>query len=97
VTFRDLLSHRSGPAEKDELWTSGEYSTRDILGRLDEMDVAAPLREHYEYSDVLYIASAELVESFSGTPWTDFDSPPPSPGTARRTASVRCGLENDAA
>lgn len=69
VTFRDLLSHRTGLADKDELWTSGEYTAKEILKHIDEMEVTGPLRRHFEYSNVLYIASAELVGRLTGTPW----------------------------
>jgi CubicO group peptidase (beta-lactamase class C family) len=69
VTFRDMLSHRTGLAEKHELWTSGEYMANEILEHIYEMEVTGPLRSHFEYSNVLYIASAELVGKLTGTPW----------------------------
>jgi CubicO group peptidase (beta-lactamase class C family) len=70
VTFRDLLAHRTGLRDKDELWTSGELKARGILRHIDELEVAGPLREHFEYNNVLYIAVAEMVSDLSGRSWT---------------------------
>jgi len=69
VTFRDLLSHRTGLADKNELWTSGKYTSGEILEHIDEMETVGQLRRHFEYNNVLYIASAELVGKLTGTPW----------------------------
>ncbi|RKZ07275.1 hypothetical protein DRQ25_11955 [Candidatus Fermentibacteria bacterium] len=69
VTFRDLLSHRTGLADKDELWTSGDYISSEILEHIDELEIAGPLRHHFEYSNVLYITSAELVRKITGSTW----------------------------
>ncbi len=69
VTFRDLLSHRTGLADKNELWTSGEYTSEEILEHIDDMETVGQLRRHFEYNNILYIASAELVGKLTGTPW----------------------------
>lgn len=69
VTLRDLLSHRTGLAEKASLWTSGEYRAEQIFERLKELEIAGPLGEHYEYSNVLYIAAAVMVEKLGGESW----------------------------
>lgn len=69
VTWRDLLSHRTGLAEKDSLWTSGEYRAEEIYHHLDEMEVEAPLGERFGYNNVLYIAAAVMVERLCGEDW----------------------------
>ena len=42
VTFRDILSHRTGLGEKESLWTSGDYTSEQIYHHLDEMQAVAP-------------------------------------------------------
>lgn len=71
VTLRDMLSHRTGLETRDALWASGEHSVQEIYERLDELAVVSPLRERFEYHNIMYIAASLLVEKLTGEDWTD--------------------------
>jgi CubicO group peptidase (beta-lactamase class C family) len=69
VTLRDILSHRTGLADKDSLWTSGEYRAEGVFSHLQELEISAPLGARHEYNNIMYIAAGVLVEKLSGIPW----------------------------
>jgi len=48
ITMWDILCHRTGLADADHLWNSGEYSEKEIYNRLYELKVKYPFREKFE-------------------------------------------------
>lgn len=70
LTLRDVLSHRVGLDESAELlWQGTGYDQAEVLARLATVPQAAPLRSHFSYSNVMYVAAGKLLSEANGTPW----------------------------
>lgn len=72
VTFRDLLSHRTGlPAYAgDELQEIG-YGRQEIIERLRFVPPAGQFRSYYAYSNIGITTAAEAAAAEAGKPWED--------------------------
>jgi len=72
VTFRDLLSHRTGlPAYAgDELQDIG-YGRQEIISRLRYVPLAGAFRSSYAYSNIGITIAAEAAAKKAGMPWED--------------------------
>ncbi len=73
-TVRDLLCHRSGweTFDDDLLWYGTGYSQSEILERHARMPFSYSFRERFGYSNLMYIAAAQLIGQVSGKPWEQF-------------------------
>jgi CubicO group peptidase (beta-lactamase class C family) len=71
---RDLLSHRSGwiTFDGDLLWYGTDYSQREILDRHANEPFTHEFRNQFGYSNLMFIAAAQLIESVSGKTWDEF-------------------------
>jgi CubicO group peptidase (beta-lactamase class C family) len=74
MTIRDLLSHRSGLAtfSGDLLWYSTTYSRQEVIRRAKFLKPVYGFREHYGYSNIMFLTAGEIVSVVSGKPWEDF-------------------------
>lgn len=72
LTVRDLLTHRAGFGNADFLWTTAEWSAREILERMQYAETVYPFRSGYIYQNIMYAAAGELIHELSGMPWEDF-------------------------
>jgi len=72
IRVRDLLTHRAGVPNTDALWYEQETPTREIIGRLREVDLETSMRSHFTYQNVMYATAGEVVAAVSGMPWADF-------------------------
>lgn len=74
MTVRDLLCHRSGweTFDDDLLWYGTGYSQPEILERHAQMPFSYSFRERFGYSNLMYIAAAQLIGQVSGQPWGQF-------------------------
>lgn len=72
VTFRDLLSHRTGlPAYAgDELQEIG-YNRSEIIGKLRLVEPAGQFRSNYAYSNIGITVAAEAAANKAGMPWEE--------------------------
>jgi len=72
VTFRDLLSHRTGLPEYagDDLQDLG-YNRSEILGRLRYVSLTGDFRSSYAYTNIGFTAAGEAAAARAGTPWED--------------------------
>ena len=72
VTFRDLLSHRTGlPAYAgDELQDIG-YGRQEIISKLRYVPLAGGFRSYYAYSNIGITIAAEAAAKKAGMPWED--------------------------
>jgi len=72
VTFRDLLSHRTGLPEYagDDLQDLG-YNRSEILGRLRYVNLTGDFRSSYAYTNIGFTAAAQAAATRAGTPWED--------------------------
>ena len=71
---RDLLCHRSGwiTFDGDLLWYGTDLSQRAILERHAQEPFTYGFREKYGYSNLMFIAAAQVVEAVSGMTWDAF-------------------------
>ena len=74
MTVRDLLCHRSGwiTFDGDLLWYGTEMSQREILGRHGQEPFTYGFRTEFGYSNLMFIAAAQVIEAVSGMSWDQF-------------------------
>jgi CubicO group peptidase (beta-lactamase class C family) len=71
VTLRDLLTHRTGVATRDELWDNARYSRDEVLRALASIPVNKPIRSAYQYSNIMFTLAGDVVASAAGMPWEE--------------------------
>lgn len=73
VTYRDLLSHRSGLPEygSDELQNEFQYSRQEIMDRLRYLGLPGSFRSSYAYSNIGITIAGEAAAMKAGKPFTD--------------------------
>jgi CubicO group peptidase (beta-lactamase class C family) len=70
LTVRDALTHRSGLARADLLWTAGwTYDRAELLRRLRYLKPSWNLRTRYGYSNLMYLAAGEAAAAATGKSW----------------------------
>ena len=71
---KDLLCHRSGwiTFDGDLLWYGTNYDQKEILARHGNEPMTLPFRDEFGYSNLMFIAAAQLVERVSGMTWDQF-------------------------
>ena len=71
---KDLLCHRSGwiTFDGDLLWYGTSYDQKQILARHGNEPMSLPFRDQFGYSNLMYIAAAQLIERVSGMTWDRF-------------------------
>lgn len=72
LTVRDLLTHRGGLGNADQLWTSTDFTTEEIIGRVVTLEPAYSFRSRFIYQNVMYAVAGEVVEAASGMSWAEF-------------------------
>ena len=70
LTLRDALTHRSGLARGDLLWTAGwPYDHNELLRRIRYLKPSWGLRAGYHYSNLMYLAAGDAAAAASGKSW----------------------------
>jgi CubicO group peptidase (beta-lactamase class C family) len=74
IRVRDLLCHRSGLGtfSGDLLWWGTSYSPRQVLERAFHLEPESSFRSNYGYSNLMFLAAGEVIESASGQKWSEF-------------------------
>lgn len=76
LSLRDLLSHRSGfPGNLYEGWRLFRNTKRnldDLIQRLTFIEPIFPFRSNFNYDNVGYAISGEIVANVSGLSWSNF-------------------------
>ncbi len=72
VTIRDLITHRGGLPNADELWTHGDNSRNEVIRRIRFIKPTYSFRAGYIYHNVMYTVAGAVIESVSGMSWDDF-------------------------
>ena len=74
MNVKDLLCHRSGwiTFDGDLLWYGSNYNQKEILKRHSAEPTSYDFRDGYGYSNLMFIAAAQLIEEISGKSWDDF-------------------------
>src|SRR5215211_4321379 len=72
LTVRDILTHRTGLARGDLLWTGGMgYSRQELLRRIRFLKPSWSMRSRYGYSNLMYVAAGEVAAAVEHKPWDD--------------------------
>jgi CubicO group peptidase (beta-lactamase class C family) len=72
LTVRDLLTHRTGLARGDLLWTGGMgYSRQELLRRVRFLKPSWSMRSRYGYSNLMYVAAGEVAAAVEHKPWDE--------------------------
>ncbi|MEZ4806885.1 MAG: serine hydrolase [Flavobacteriales bacterium] len=74
MMVKDLLCHRSGwiTFDGDLLWYGTDLSQREILERHAKEPFTHAFRDEFGYSNLMFIAAAQLIEQVSGKTWDAF-------------------------
>lgn len=74
LTIEDLLCHRVGfkTYSGDLLWYNTTYSRPEILQRVRYLEPTYGFRDGYGYSNLMFIAAGEVIETVSGQKWETF-------------------------
>ncbi|MCO6483440.1 MAG: serine hydrolase [Flavobacteriales bacterium] len=74
MTVTDLLCHRAGylTFDDDLLWYGTRYTQPEIMARHAGMPLTYEFRTQFGYSNLMYIAAAQLIERVSGKTWNAF-------------------------
>ena len=72
VTLRDIVSHRTGLARRDELWDDTPLTREEVVRKMATVSLARPFRTGYGYHNIMFIAAGEAVSHASGLTWDDF-------------------------
>lgn len=70
LTLRDALTHRTGFARADLLWTGHYgYDSEELLRRMRYLKPTWPARTRYGYSNIMYLAAGQAGAAAAGKPW----------------------------
>jgi len=74
MTVEDLLAHRSGyeTFDGDLIWYGTDRSTSEVVERFKYRENPYSMREQFGYSNLMFIAAGELIESVTGQSWPEF-------------------------
>lgn len=74
MTISDLLCHRSGwiTFDGDLLWYGTDLSQKEILARHAQEPFTTEFRTEFGYSNLMFIAAAQVIEQVSGMSWDRF-------------------------
>lgn len=72
LKVRDLVSHRSGYADRLSLWHRSGLSAREVASRAYELERKAPYAREFHYNNVLFVVAGELIARVSGERWDSF-------------------------
>src|ERR1035437_2177648 len=74
MKIRDLLCHRSGleTFSGDLLWYGSNYSREEVIRRARFLKPKYGFREHFGYSNILFLTAGEIVHAVSGISWDQF-------------------------
>ena len=71
VTIRDLLCHRVGLGtfSGDNIWYKSNLSAKDFIKHYKHVPQAYEFRAGYGYSNLMYIAAGEIIETVTDKSW----------------------------
>lgn len=71
VTLRDIVTHRTGLATRDELWDQAGFTRDAVLHAVAQIPLSAPIRTKSQYSNIMFSLAGEVAASAAGTSWHD--------------------------
>jgi CubicO group peptidase (beta-lactamase class C family) len=72
ITVRDMLSHRTGLPRHDFSAWRLDVPRAEFIKRMKHFKFSATFREKFQYNNLMYYATAYLVEQIAGQRWEDF-------------------------
>ena len=69
VTFRDLLSHRTGMPRHDMLWVAHAGATPDLIRRWCRAKSSTSFRSTWEYANVPFTTAGYVAGTLNGSDW----------------------------
>jgi CubicO group peptidase (beta-lactamase class C family) len=72
LTVRDLLTHRAGFPNLDQIWANPGFTSDEILRRIAAFEPVYSFRSGYIYQNVMYLVAGAVIEAASGMAWDDF-------------------------
>lgn len=74
MTIRDLLCHRTGlkTFSGDLIWYASDHSREEIIRQARYLEPTYGFREHFGYSNIMYLTAGQIVEYVTDTTWDDF-------------------------
>ncbi len=73
VSLRDMLSHRTGLPRHDLLWYNNLHLSRQgLVARMPHLAMTAPLRERYQYTNLMVVLAGHALERVTGQTWETF-------------------------
>jgi len=73
ATIRDILSHRIGLGtfSGDNIWYKTELPASELIKRYRHVPQAYDFRAGYGYSNLMFIAAGEIIETVTGKSWAE--------------------------
>lgn len=72
LTVRDLLTHRAGFPNLDQIWTNPGFTGEEILRRIADLQPVYSLRSSFIYQNVMFAVAGAVIEAAAGMPWDAF-------------------------
>ncbi len=69
ATLRDMLSHRTGFARADLLWSGNTVETAQVLETIAKAEPWTGFRKEFVYNNVMYLAAGEACAVRGAKPW----------------------------
>lgn len=72
ITLRDMVTHRSGLPRHDMLWyNNNDISRAGIVERLAELEPNRPLRQTWQYNNLMYVTAGYVTEVVTHNSWEE--------------------------
>jgi CubicO group peptidase (beta-lactamase class C family) len=72
LTVRDLLTHRAGFPNIDQIWANPGFTGDEILRRIAALQPVYSFRSGFIYQNVMYAVAGAVIEAAAGMPWDEF-------------------------
>lgn len=71
ITPRDLVTHRSGLPRHDLVWYGSPISQKEIVERLRYLEPNKPLRQTFQYNNLMFITAGYLEGVLNHSSWEE--------------------------
>jgi len=71
ITPRDLVTHRSGLPRHDLVWYGSPISQKEIVERLRYLEPNKPLRQTFQYNNLMFITAGYLEGVLNHSTWEE--------------------------
>ncbi len=72
LTIRDLLTHRSGLARGDAVWSRWPHDRNEIIWRVRHLKPTRSFRGAWQYQNLMFLTAGEVVHAVANQSWDDF-------------------------